>query len=138
MEKPRSREDSAVAASGPNRAVSLLRRLQQTNRLPAVLLVRMLALQRLQKRDDLPPLRLRQLGPHRHAAAHHSVGHHPEERARWRLLHFPPHQAGRSLRSSGFFSVAFRAVLLVEFPPRGGRLRIGLQRIPLPEVLLWN
>lgn len=67
--------------------------------------------QRFQERNDLPPLRLRQLRPHRHAAAYHSVGQNPKERAGRGALDLVLAQAGAFFTAFGHAPVAFRAVL---------------------------
>src|SRR6266851_823211 len=91
--------------------------------------------ERLNVSDELPALRLRKLGPNRHASAHDSVGQNPKDRSGRGVPDFPSAQAWTPLRALGVLAVAFRTVALEEKAARSHRIGILFKWISLGKGL---
>ena len=82
-----------------------------------------------QESNDLPTLRLWELGPTRHAFVEIAVGDEPEELSRRGTFNFCARQGGRRAYSLHVIAMALRAILSVEFLASGRSLGIARIRI---------
>src|ERR1019366_7910091 len=94
---------------------------------------RRMSVQRLQKCDDLPALRLGQVRPNRHASPDNAIGEDPEKRAGRCLLYFLPQQAWTTSCASCFSAVTVGAMLFKEFAACGCLSGIALEGV-LPNL----
>src|ERR1019366_1477805 len=90
---------------------------------------RRMSVQRLQKCDDLPALRLGQVRPNRHASPDNAIGEDPEKRAGRCLLYFLPQQAWTTSCASCFSAVTVGAMLFEELSARDRLLSIALEGV---------
>src|SRR6266849_6621623 len=84
--------------------------------------------------DDLPALRLRQLGPYRHPFAHNAIRQNPEKRAWCGALNFFSAQARSFFPADALLPVAFLAMLFEQNSSRSDCLGLVFQRVRLAPI----